>query len=149
MRVNGRRWPGLAAANGYVAIDSRVEGRGSGGCRSADDARASSRCPGTPDVVAFVYGPIVLAGRLGEEGLAPGNQIIVNERESGTMLNTSVAVPVLVGDVSTMARHIRQDAHDPLTFRSSGIGRPNDVELVPYYRLAHERYNLYWQLVSG
>ena len=39
--------------------------------------------PGTADVVAFVYGPIVLAGRLGREGLAPGTQIIVNERESG------------------------------------------------------------------
>ena len=54
--------------------------------------------PGTNDVVAFVYGPIVLAGRLGREGLAPGNQIIVNERESGNMLNAAVEVPVLAGD---------------------------------------------------
>ena len=38
--------------------------------------------------------------------------------------------------------------HDPLTFRSSGIGQPRDVELAPYYRLAHERYNVYWKLAS-
>ena len=53
--------------------------------------------PGSSDVVAFVYGPIVLAGRLGKEGLAPGNQIIVNERESGNML-AHVVVPTLAGD---------------------------------------------------
>ena len=44
-------------------------------------------------LVAFVYGPIVLAGRLGREGLAPGNQIIVNERESGNMLKADVDGP--------------------------------------------------------
>ena len=49
--------------------------------------------PGSTDIVAFVYGPIVLAGRLGRDGLAAGNQIIVNERESGTMLNDDVHIP--------------------------------------------------------
>ena len=65
------------------------------------------------------------------------------------MLNGSVEVPVLAGDTSTLVRRIRQDAHDPLTFRTSGIGQPNDVELAPYYHLAHERFNVYWQLVPA
>ena len=37
--------------------------------------------------------------------------------------------------------------HAPLTFRTVGVGRPRDVELAPYFRLAHERYNLYWKIV--
>jgi DUF1680 family protein len=102
--------------------------------------------PGTTDLVAFVYGPIVLAGRLGGEGLAPGNQIIVNERESGTMLKADVEVPMLAGDPATLTSRVTQDAQEPLTFRTNGIGRPHDVELAPFYRLAHERYNLYWRL---
>ena len=100
-------------------------------------------------MVAFVYGPIVLAGRLGREGLSAGSQIIVNERESGNMLKADVEIPVLAGDVATLPRQLRQDARDPLTFRTNGIGRPKDVELAPYYRLAHERYNLYWKVVSA
>jgi DUF1680 family protein len=103
--------------------------------------------PGTTDLVAFVYGPIVLAGRLGREGLAPANQIIVNERESGNMLQADVEVPVLAGDPATLTSRLTQDPQDPLTFRTKGLGRPHDVELAPFYRLAHERYNLYWRVV--
>jgi len=147
VRVNGRRWPAAAAANGYVAITREWK---DGDLVDVDLplTLAVESLPGSSDVVAFVYGPIVLAGRLGKEGLAAGNQIIVNERESGSMLNANVDVPTLAGDSTSVLRRVRRDAHDPLTFRTSGIGRPNDVELTPYYRLAHERYNLYWTLTS-
>jgi hypothetical protein len=63
------------------------------------------------------------------------------------MLNADVEVPVLAGEASTLVGKVQHDARTPLTFRTSGLGRPRDVELAPYYRLAHERYNLYWQLV--
>ena len=105
--------------------------------------------PGASDVIAFLYGPIVLAGRLGQQGLAPGNQIIVNERESGSMLKADVEIPVLAGDIPELLKRIRRDPHAPLTFRTAGVGRPRDVELAPYYQLAHERYNLYWKVVPG
>ena len=42
---------------------------------------------GAPDIVAILYGPIVLAGRFGAEGILPGADIIVNERTSGDTLN--------------------------------------------------------------
>jgi DUF1680 family protein len=105
--------------------------------------------PGTGDVVAFLYGPIVLAGRFGQQGLAPRNQIIVNERESGSMLKADVVIPVLAGDGRALAKRIRQDPHRALTFRTAVAGRTRDVELAPYYRLAHERYNLYWKVVPS
>jgi DUF1680 family protein len=146
VHVNGRRWNGAAAAGGYVAIDrewrtgDRVE------VRLPMTLRAEP-LPGTTDMVAFVYGPIVLAGRFGQDGLAPGSQIIVNERESGSMLKADIEIPVLAGDIATLTTRVRQDARDRLTFRTAGIGRPRDVELAPYYRLAHERYNLYWKVV--
>jgi len=146
IRLNGKRWiyP-LATNNHYLPIDREW--------RTGDvveiDLPMTLRVeplPGTTDTVAFVYGPIVLAGRLGQEGLAPGNQLIVNERESGNMLKASPEIPVLAGDATTLTSKVRQDTRDPLTFRTNGIGRPHDVELAPYYRLAHERYTLYWKL---
>ena len=34
-----------------------------------------------------------------------------------------------------------------LTFQTRGVGHPREVSLIPYYRIAHERYNLYWKVV--
>jgi DUF1680 family protein len=101
--------------------------------------------PGNPDTVAVLYGPIVLAGVLGRQGIAPGADIIVNERTYGAVLNDPIEVPTLAGDASSILASIKPAPNQPLTFVTEGIGRPKDVTLVPYYRVAHERYNLYWQ----
>ena len=36
----------------------------------------------------------------------------------------------------------------PLTFRTDGVGRPQDVTLIPFYELHRQRYSVYWQLIS-
>jgi hypothetical protein len=146
VRVNGRRWNAGAATTGYAAIDREWRNGDRVEVTLPMTLRAEP-LPGAGDMVAFLYGPIVLAGRCGRDGLAAGNQIVVNERESGNMLNAAVEIPVLAGDTATLARRIRQDPRAPLTFRTAGLGRPHDVELAPYFRLAHERYNLYWKVV--
>ncbi len=51
-----------------------------------------------------MYGPIVLAGRLGTAGLTPDAQIIVNERTSGNMLNAAIEVPTLAGTAADLLR---------------------------------------------
>jgi DUF1680 family protein len=103
--------------------------------------------PGNPDVVAILYGPIVLAGRLGHKGLTAQADIIVNERTYGDILNDAVEVPVLVGDAQEIVSRIKPSTGSPLAFHTTGIGHPHDVSLIPYYRVAHERYNLYWKVV--
>jgi DUF1680 family protein len=148
VHVNGKRWRGGAGDNGYVAIAREWRG----GDLVEIDLPMTLRVEAlrdAPDVVAFTYGPVVLAGRLGREGLAPGNQIIVNERQSGSMLNARLEIPVLAGNPAALVQRIRQDRHDPLAFRTDQMGRPNDVDLAPYYRFAHERYNLYWKVVPA
>jgi len=107
----------------------------------------AEKLPGSADVVAIMYGPIVLAGALGKQGIAPGADIHVNERTIGSVLNDPVNVPVLVGDISRLVENIKP-VDQPLTFRTEGLGRPADVTLVPFYRVAHERYNIYWKVVS-
>lgn len=104
--------------------------------------------PGSPDLVALVYGPIVLAGKQGNEGITPGADIIRNERTIGDILNAQVEVPTFVGDRTSILEKIRPLPGRPLEFVTRDLGRPRDVTLVPYYRIAHERYNLYWNLVS-
>jgi hypothetical protein len=74
--------------------------------------------PTAPEFAAVMRGPIVLAGTMGTKGLTPGADIIVNERTSGEMLHEPMDIPRLTPD----------------------------AVLKPYYRIAHERYNLYWRV---
>jgi len=142
--VNDRVWSGRADATGYVMIDREW--------RSGDVVQVHlpmtlrlETLPGAPDFVAFAYGPVVLAGALGRDGIAPGAQIIKNERESGNMLNAPVEIPTLTGDPRTLLARIRPVAGEPLTFEVAEPGRPQGVRLAPYFQLAHERYLLYWK----
>ncbi len=145
--VNGRRHTTSRQPGGYVAIGRVWHDGDTVEVRLPMSLRAEP-LPGNPDVVALLYGPIVLAGRLGREGLTTGADIIVNERTYGDVLNAKVEVPVLAGDAREVVSRIKPSKGEALTFRTEGIGRPHDVSLVPFYRIAHERYNLYWK-VSG
>ena len=100
--------------------------------------------PAAPEIVAFTFGPLVLAGALGREGLAPGADIVVNERKYGSYNDAPFEVPTLSGDARTLAQRIRAGGTS-LEFTMPSIeGKP--VRLVPYHRIAHERYAIYWQV---
>lgn len=105
---------------------------------------AAEWAPAAPDIAAFTYGPLVLAGALGREGLAPGSDIVVNERLYGTYNDTPFVPPTLTGEPRALAASLRAgDAPLEFTIPSAG-GTP--VRLVPYHRIAHERYATYWQI---
>ncbi len=102
--------------------------------------------PGTADTAAFVYGPIVLVGALGHT-LKPGEDLHINERTIGTVFNEPIEVPEFVGTLEEIPSKIKP-VGEPLTFRTDGIGKPVDVTLIPYYKLAHQHYNIYWKIRS-
>ena len=100
--------------------------------------------PAAPDIIAFTYGPIVLAGALGTEGLAPGADVVVNERLYGTYNDMPFSPPQLAGDARNIVSRLRPGA-GPLEFLiDAEDGRP--VRLIPYYQIRHERYATYWKL---
>ncbi|MGC6400164.1 beta-L-arabinofuranosidase domain-containing protein [Sphingomonas sp. FW199] len=102
------------------------------------------RAPAAADIVAFTYGPLVLAGALGREGLAPGADIVVNERRYGDYNNSAFAVPRLAGSPESVAATIRR-MDGPLTFETRAADG-SVVRMIPYHRIAHERYATYWRL---
>jgi DUF1680 family protein len=105
--------------------------------------------PHAPDFAALMYGPIVLAGRMGTEGLTPGSQLIINERESGNMLQADVKIPRWTKPLGQLLTHTTRTNPDKLEFRTTGFEDSASVELLPWFRLTHERYNLYWQQAKG
>ena len=103
--------------------------------------------PNAPGIAALMYGPVVLAARLGTEGLTRGADIIVNERKSGDMLNIPMKLPQLALTAKTLEEKVVRTTGDSLAFSVSATRPGRKLELIPYHRIAHERYNLYWQLV--
>jgi DUF1680 family protein len=107
-------------------------------------ATAAEWAPSAPDIVAFTYGPLVLAGAFGSDGLAPGSDIVVNERLYGTYNDAPFTPPSLAGDPETIAEGIRP-GDKPLEFTVLSAEQ-EPVRLIPYHRVAHERYATYWKL---
>ncbi len=99
--------------------------------------------PGEPDYAAVMYGPITLAGLVGKP-VDPQAQIIVNERESGQMLNDPVDVPAWSRPLAELPAHFTRSDPKRLTFIAAGF-KDGPVKFIPWFRVAHERYNLYWR----
>ena len=103
--------------------------------------------PNDPGTVAIMYGPIVLAGEMGAE-----NKII----ETGCYLMSNANMlwipcpdaPMLEGAAMDISSAIEKIPEDALKFRTVGIGRPADLSLIPYYKLHHQRFTIYWKLCS-
>jgi DUF1680 family protein len=97
------------------------------------------------DVGTLMYGPIVLAGRLGTTGLTPGSQLIINERQSGEMLDEKVDIPRWDRPLGELLANTTRTDRDSLKFTARGFAGGATVEMIPWFRLTHERYNLYWK----
>jgi uncharacterized protein len=100
--------------------------------------------PGTTNEIALLYGPIVLAGELGTNGMPHPYAHV--QTEFSRLPDPSA--PMFVTTAENFLSQVKTMRGAPLTFRTHGIGRPEDVTLVPFYELHHQRYSVYWQLIS-
>jgi DUF1680 family protein len=142
VRINGKKLEASASPSSYLTIARTWKN----GDRVEVDLPMKlrlERLPDRPDVAAVLYGPIVLAGRLGgTEGLSP-DKVYGKYGPEGD----PVAVPKFdVGNAAPLEAWIKPVAGNPLTFRTVKAGKPDDVTLVPFYKLFGERYAIYWQV---
>jgi DUF1680 family protein len=101
--------------------------------------------PDTTNEVAVLYGPIVLAGELGTDGM-PKPPMAATQTLYSRM--PAPAVPMFACASEDLVKHIKPVRRKPLTFETRGIGRPKDVTLVPFYETHRERYSVCWQLIT-
>ncbi|MBY9064908.1 glycoside hydrolase family 127 protein [Sphingomonas yunnanensis] len=143
--VNGREVMRSRAPGGYLALTriwrngDRVE------LRLSMDVTVQE-APAAPGIAAILYGPLVLAGALGRDGLASGADTVVNERRYGGYNDAPFNAPTLAGDATSLPQAVRP-TRTPLEFTIASADRRN-IRLIPYHRIAHERYATYWQLVD-
>jgi hypothetical protein len=97
--------------------------------------------PDNPRRAAIMWGPLVLAGDLGPEQRGEWGR----GRSSTT---NRVTVPVFVAAERPVTDWIKPVADKPGHFRSENVGRDSDVDFVPFYRLHHRSYGVYWNLFT-
>lgn len=82
--------------------------------------------PDNPNRIAFKYGPLVLAGLLGKDRPDP-----------------VIGVPVLLTANRNVSDWLVKEGPD-LRFRMKEVGKPMDVELVPFHTVYDQYYSVYW-----
>jgi DUF1680 family protein len=102
--------------------------------------------PHSSDYGAVLYGPIVLAGELGDAGMRPAD--FAHQFMDLVKRLPASEVPVIVQPPGELPAHLRPVPGGPLAFQSDGLVKPRDLRFVPFYRIVNERYNVYWHLMT-
>lgn len=101
----------------------------------------AEKLPGSERYSALLYGPYVLAGRMGTDSLpASFWRGIDNGANNVIPMPARTFVP---WTAETIASHVVKTGDDPLTFGFDGE-EFRDIEIEPFYRVHFERYTVYW-----
>ena len=130
IKLNGKRLSVKAAPGTYATINRKW----SNGDKLEVEFNMSLRTEPMPDnakKVAILYGPVVLCGELGKEPIDP-----------------AFGVPVLIAEGKDINQWVKPVSGSPLTFKTAGVGQPNDVQLIPFYKVYDQQGTVYWDIFS-
>lgn len=88
--------------------------------------------PDNANRIAFLYGPLVLAGDLGKKELSDFHD-----------------VPVFLTSNHNISDWIKPVSNEPLTFKTVSTGKPFDVTLTPFYKNYNNYYSVYWDYFTN
>lgn len=98
---------------------------------------------GDPNHVAFLYGPLVLAGDLGPVERSGSFPYAVEQWDD--FRRPSKDVPVLVRpEGEELVERLHRMSGERIAFRTAGLGQPEEVTLRPYNELFYTHQNVYW-----
>ncbi len=126
LRINGDRAEVDALPGAYVALKRQW--------RSGDEVTLElpmklhvEAMPDDESKLAVFYGPTLLAALL----------------DAG-----ADEVPALVAEREELLEHIEPVSGKPLHFSTRDVGRPRDVELIPLFQIADQRYSVYFDCLG-
>lgn len=143
VKINGRDLETLASPGSYLSI-SRVWKTGD---RVEIDLPMSLRIekmPDDPGLQAILYGPLVLAGELGSEGLSKDLIFLSYSHHPSLDKEPPIEIPSFKASGEDPAFWVKPVAGKPLAFRTSDQVR--DVSLVPINSIFRQRYSVYWKV---
>lgn len=127
--VNGKQQP-MVLNNGYFVVTRKWSNNDKVACTLPSDFYTEPM-PDNANRRAVFYGPVLLAGVLGKNEPDPVH---------GT--------PVFVTNATNTADWVKPVNLSTLTFKTTGIGTPTDVELIPFNQVKDDYYSVYWDVFS-
>jgi hypothetical protein len=102
--------------------------------------------PSDPATVSLVYGPVVLAGDMGSNGLPANGQ----EAKGPGDFNKVPDPPAPEFDcpAAEIPRHLEVLSGKGIAFKTVGVVKPADLTLIPFYQVHHDRYTVYWKVAA-
>ena len=139
--LNGHGLDGFAAPGGYYVLD-RTWRNGDTVAVKLPMSLHLHAMPDDPTLAAVMYGPLVLAGRLGTEGLTP--DVLRAEPTKPRTIPEYKGQPIPAPELR--AQGAERVAGRGLEFRAAG--EKGAVTLVPFHTIFDERYAIYWRLTT-
>lgn len=116
--------------------------------------------PDDPTVLAMMYGPIVLAGVMGDTSNLPDRAVygpqgprpprpanmpppVPGQRRARVPDSPPPAIKASSSSPTAWAEIFPSDS---LAFKT--VGQRYSLQLVPFYRIFHERYTTYWKVTT-
>ncbi len=139
-KINGKAIDARASPGSYLTI-SRTWKNGDRVEMALPMRLRIETMPDDPKMQAVLYGPIVLAGDLGNDGLT--KEMIVGPNAPSRRRIAAMEIPAFRATTADPASWIKA-GDKPLTF--STTGQPRDVTLAPISSIMDKRYSVYWQV---
>ncbi len=95
--------------------------------------------PDNPSRMAFMWGPLVLAGDLGPE---------VSPKENEDEIPLVPSAPALVTAKQSVGEWLKPEPGKPGRFKTAGVGLKQDIEFAPFYELPRRKYAVYWDVFT-
>jgi hypothetical protein len=143
LTVNGRPQATTATPSSYLPV-KRVWKTGDVLTLKLPAALRLERAKDAPSMVSIFYGPLLLAGRLGREGMPK------DFADKDAYLKLPPApVPAIVNASSNPADWLTLTDAATLTFKARDAGPATGIVFQPLYAVHHERYSVYWELTDN
>ncbi|MGQ8334939.1 beta-L-arabinofuranosidase domain-containing protein [Sunxiuqinia sp. A32] len=128
--INGETYESLNSENRYIVVN-KVWENGDQIMLDIPMTLTMESMPDNESRVAFLYGPLVLSGKLGEKNIDP-----------------ILDIPVLITNERPVDQWMVKSQETPLLFQTLNVGQPHDIELIPFYRMHHEKHMVYFDLYT-
>jgi DUF1680 family protein len=130
LTVNGQPQAVAPDAEGYLVLDRKWKNHDRVELTLPADFYTEA-LPDNADRRAVFYGPLLLAGVLGNTEPEP-----------------VAGVPVLVTSNANANQWVKTVDQGQLRFQTAGLGVPHDVALIPFNQTASEYYTVYWDVFT-
>jgi len=142
IKVNGKPVEVNQKPSSYITIDR--------GWKDGDTVTVSlpmktriETMPNDDSKLAFMHGPLLLAGIVGQQLPIPG-QYASDQWKFFDL--PSVHVPALDPKKDSINKWVKPIKGEKLKFELTQVGEADGIPLAPYYMVNHDYYTIYWDL---